>query len=76
MGSRGDAYDNALAESLWSTRDRELLYGTVFLSRAAARMAIFEYVEGWYNTHRRHSSLGMLSPAEFERRWQAQVAQL
>ena len=75
MGSRGDAYDNALAESFWSTLDRELLYGKVFLTRAAARMALFEYIEGWFNSHRRHSSLGMISPAEFERRWRAQLAQ-
>ena len=72
MGSRGDAYDNALAESFWSTLDRELLWGKVFLTRAAARMALFEYIEGWFNSHRRHSSLGMLSPIEFERRWRAQ----
>jgi hypothetical protein len=57
MGSRGDAYDNALAESFWSTLDRELLYGKVFLTRAAARMALFDYIEGWFNSHRRHSSL-------------------
>jgi len=73
MGSRGDAYDNALAESFWSTLDRELLWGKVFLTRAAARMAVFEYIEGWFNNQRRHSSLGMLSPAEFERQWRAQL---
>jgi putative transposase len=67
MGSRGDAYDNALAESYWSTLDREMLAGVVFIDRNVARMAIFEYIEGWFNQHRRHSSLGFLSPAEFER---------
>ena len=75
MGSRGDAYDNALAESFWSTLDRELLWGKVFLTRAAARMALFDYIEGWFNSHRRHSSLGMLSPIEFERRWRTQMAE-
>jgi putative transposase len=74
MGSRGDAYDNALAESFWSTLDRELLAGVVFIDRNAARMAIFEYIEGWFNQHRRHSSLGFLSPAEFERQWRATAA--
>lgn len=75
MGSRGDAYDNALAESFWSTLDRELLHGKLFLTRAAARMALFDYIEGWFNNQRRHSSLGMLSPTEFERRWRAQVVE-
>ena len=42
MGSHGDAYDNALAESFWSTLDRELLYGKLFLTRAAARIALFD----------------------------------
>lgn len=69
MGRRGDAYDNALAESFWSTIDRELLVDSVFLDRASARMAIFEYIECWFVPWRRHSSLGMLSPAEFERQW-------
>lgn len=69
MGSRGDAYDNALAESFWSTLDRELLDDTVFLDRASARLAVFNYIESWFNPWRRHSSIAMLSPAAFERRW-------
>ena len=73
MGSRGDAYDNALAESFWSTVDRELLADKVFLSRDVARMEVFQYLEGWFNPWRRHSSLGNLSPVEFERRWRAQA---
>ena len=73
MGSRGDAYDNALAESFWSTLDRELLADKVFLSRDAARMEVFQYIEGWFNPWRRHSALGQLSPAEFERQWRAQA---
>lgn len=56
------------------TLDRELLYCKVFLTRAAARMALFDYIEGWFNSHRRHSSLGLLSPVEFERRWCSQLA--
>jgi putative transposase len=69
MGSRGDALDNALAESFWSTLDRELLDDTVFINRASARLAVFNYIESWFNPWRRHSSLGYHSPAEFERRW-------
>jgi transposase InsO family protein len=65
---------NALAESFWSTLDRELLHGKVFLTRAAARMALFDYIEARFNNGRRHSALGMLSPAEFESRWCAQTA--
>ena len=69
MGSAGDAYDNALAEAFFATLETELLQRQAFLSRGAARVALFDYIEGWYNPHRRHSTLGYLSPAEFERRW-------
>lgn len=69
MGSRGDAYDNALAESFWSTLERELLDDTVFINRAAARLAVFNYIESWFNPWRRHSSIEMLSPAQYERLW-------
>jgi putative transposase len=68
MGSVGDCFDNALAESVWATLTKELLARRSFATRAEARTAIFEYVEGFYNSRRRHSSLGQLSPAEFERR--------
>lgn len=67
MGSRGDAYDNAMAESFVSTLKRELVNRGVWPTRAAARGAIFEYLECYYNPHRLHSSLGYRSPAEFER---------
>lgn len=67
MGSRGDAYDNALAESFVSTLKKELVNQQVWPTRAAARGAIFEYIEGFYNPHRLHSSLGYKSPAQFER---------
>jgi putative transposase len=71
MGSRGDAYDNALAESFFATLETELLDREVFLTRNAARIAVFDFIEAWYNPWRRHSGLGQLSPAEFERRWRA-----
>ena len=69
MGSVGDAYDNALAEAFFATLETELLHRQTFVTRRAARLALFEFIEGWYNSHRRHSTLGYLSPAEFERRW-------
>ena len=67
MGSVGDAYDNAMAESFFATLERELLNRRRFRSQAEARMAVFEWIEGWYNPHRRHSSLGYRSPVNFER---------
>ena len=66
MGQVGTAYDNALAESFVATLKTELLYRNAWPTRQAARTAIFEYVEGFYNPRRRHSALGHLSPAEFE----------
>jgi putative transposase len=68
MGSVGDAYDNAMAESFFATLGCELLDRRKFRTQVEARMAIFEFIEGWYNPRRRHSSLGYLSPAEFERK--------
>jgi putative transposase len=66
MGGVGSAYDNALAESFVATLKTELLYQGRWPTRQDARTAIFEYIEGFYNTRRRHSALGYLSPAEFE----------
>ncbi len=57
MGSVGDAYDNAMAESFFATLEREVLHRRRFKSQAEARMANFEWIEGWYNPHRRHSGL-------------------
>ncbi len=71
MGSIGDAYDNALAEAFFATLETELLMRHTFATRKAARLALFDFIEGFYNSHRRHSALEYLSPAEFERReWQ------
>ena len=69
MGSVGDAYDNALAEAFFATLETELLRRHTFATRQAARLALFEFIEAFYNSHRRHSALGYLSPAEFERHW-------
>ena len=68
MGSVGDCFDNAMAESFFATLECELIDRRVFRTQAEARMAIFEYIEGWYNPHRRHSGLGYISPLNFERR--------
>lgn len=74
MGSVGDAYDNAMAESFFATLERELLNRRRFKTQSEARMAVFEWIEGWYNPHRRHSSLGRISPITFERRLLTQQA--
>jgi len=71
MGSVGDAYDNAMCESFFATLECELLARRRFRSQAEARMAIFTYIEGWYNPRRRHSGLCYLSPIDFERRTSA-----
>ncbi len=67
MGSVGDAYDNAMAESLFATLEREVLDRRRFKTPAEAKLAVFEWIEGWYNPHRRHSSLGRVSPINYER---------
>lgn len=72
--SKGDAYDNALAERFFGTLECELLARLRFTTRESARLALFEWLEAWYNRRRRHSSLAMLAPIEFERRWQLEQA--
>jgi putative transposase len=71
MGTVGDAYDNAMCESFFATLERDLLARRRFQTKAEARMAIFEYIGGWYNPIRRHEGLGRISPIEFERRHSA-----
>jgi putative transposase len=66
MGSVADAYDNSMAESFVSTLKRELIHRHSWPNRQKARTAIFEYIEGFYNTRRRHSALGHLSPSGYE----------
>ncbi len=67
MGSVGDAYDNAMCESFFATLECELLDRQRFPTQAAARLAVFDFIEGWYNPRRRHSALDYLSPMIFER---------
>jgi len=67
MGSVGDAYDNALCESFFATLECELLDRQRFPTQAEARLAVFDFIEGWYNPRRRHSALDYLSPMMFER---------
>ena len=73
-GSVGDCYDNAMCESFFATLECELLDRERFTTRAEARMAVFEFIEGWYNPHRRHSALDYESPMSYERKYYTQVA--
>lgn len=68
MGSVGDAYDNALCESFFATLESELLDRHRFRTQAEARLAVFDFIEGWYNPRRRHSALDYLSPIAYEKR--------
>lgn len=65
----GDCYDNAVCESFFATRECELLNRRTFRTHPEAQMAIFRFIEGWYNPHRRHSSLGYLSSITFEEQY-------
>jgi putative transposase len=73
-GSVGDCYDNALCESFFATLECELIDRRTLHTHAEARMAIFRYIEGWYNPHRRHSAVGQISPISFERRHHSSAA--
>jgi putative transposase len=68
MGSVGDCYDNAMCESFFATLECELLDRVRFADRAEAELAVFDFIEGFYNTHRRHSALRYLAPVVFEER--------
>jgi putative transposase len=68
MGATGVPHDNPVTESVMATIKKDCVHRHRFKTRDEARFAIFDYIEGFYNPHRRHSSLGNLSPAEFERR--------
>jgi transposase InsO family protein len=66
MSARANPYDNAWTESFIATLKRELLQGGCFEHAGDARTEIFEYIDGYYNTHRKHSSIGYKTPAQFE----------
>jgi len=66
MGSRGDCYDNAVAESFFATLKKELIHRRSWPTKAELRTEVFDYVEVFYNRQRRHRHLGQLSPAQFE----------
>jgi transposase InsO family protein len=67
MGSKGDCFDNAVSESFFATLEKDLLRRRSFPTRQEARTALFDYVETFYNPIRLHSTLGYVSPVEYER---------
>ena len=73
MSRRGNCYDNAVAESFFKTLKRELVRKNIFHTREEARDKIFEYIEMFYNSKRRHSFLDFISPNEFEKRYNENV---
>ena len=66
MGSKGDCFDNAAMESFHASLKKDLIHRSSWPTKAAARTAVFGYIEGFYNRRRRHSTLGMLSPVDYE----------
>lgn len=66
MGSKGDCFDNAVAESFFATLKKELIHRRSWPARAQLRTEVFDYIEVFYNRQRRHSRLGGLSPVRFE----------
>ena len=69
MGSLGDCYDNAMAESFFASLECELLDQSRFRNHAEAKAELFRYIEGWYKIHRRHSAIGRRSPVNFEKNY-------
>ena len=70
MGSVGDAHGNAMAESFFASLECELIARRSWKTRSEARLAVFTWIESWYNPRRRHSGIGYLSPVNFERKHQ------
>jgi putative transposase len=69
-GSVGDCYDNAMCESFFATLECELIDRRRFRTQDEARSEVFQFIEGWYNPHRRHSAIDYQSPINYERRYQ------
>jgi len=76
MGSKGDCFDNAVAESFFATIKKELIHGRSWPTKAEPRTEVFEYIEIFFNRRRRHSTLGMLSPTQFERNHHQQTEKI
>jgi putative transposase len=76
MGSKGDCFDNAVAESLFATLKRELIHRRSWPTKAELRTEVFEYIEIFFNRRRRHSTLGFLSPTQFERNHDQQTEKI
>ncbi len=74
MGSVGDCYDNAMCESFNAILECELLVNHRFKNPREAALAVFDFIEGWYNPHRRHSALGFRSPAQFEEAYASELS--
>jgi len=74
MSRKGDCWDNAVTESFFITLKKELVSDSDWETREEARAALFEWIEVWYNRERRHSSIGYLSPAEYENRLMRKAA--
>jgi transposase InsO family protein len=74
MSRKGDCWDNAVAESFFATLKTELVAGAAWATREDARAAVFEYIEVWYNRHRRHSVLGYVSPVQYEQQLHQRAA--
>ena len=74
MSRRGNCYDNAPTESWFATLKRELVYRTHYTDHTEARQDIFEYIEVWYNRQRKHSTIGYMSPVEYEQQWEKLTA--
>jgi putative transposase len=74
MSGKGNCYDNSMVETFFKTLKSELVWRTVFQTRAEAREALARYIDGFYNPIRRHSALGFISPAQFERHTASQTA--
>ena len=72
-GSVGDCYDNAMCESFFATLECELLERRRFATKSEARMAIFQFIEGWYNVRRRHSGLDYAAPLEYEKQYHQSI---
>ena len=72
----GDAHDNVMCESFFATLETELIERKSFRNQAEARMAVFDFIEAWYNLHRRHSALGQLPPLNYEREHALQLESL